>query len=126
MKTILEALFGWPAAWGTGGNLIAWVICGAISFGWLRAKLHAHHVAQMAQSARHHKELMAQADTHHQELKAYLTAHCADIKEHVNAVVADAQASAGSGSNPGQSGGLPADERVVPPAATIPPRGRRR
>ena len=94
--TIWTVLFGWPGTWGAGGNMVAWVICGAISFGWLRAKLHAHHVAQLAQAARHHKEQLAQAaehqkalaqqaarqheqvldrvDAHHEALKAHLTA----------------------------------------------------
>lgn len=36
MITILLDLFG-PGTWGTGGNLVAWVICGAIAgaAGWL-------------------------------------------------------------------------------------------
>jgi len=130
--TVFTALFGWPAAWGTGGNLIAWVICGALGGLLLRAKLQAHQVALMAQAARHHKELMAQAAEHHQALKEHvsvqLAAHCTDLKEHISKV-ADAQVSGGAGANPASQGfaadqpqadpaGTPAGERVVPPSAT--------
>lgn len=83
---IVRDLFG-PGTWGTGGNLVAWVICGAVAAVWLRAKLKAHHLAELAQAARHHKELMAQAATQHQELKAHITAHCADIREHIDDAV---------------------------------------
>lgn len=112
--TILTALFGWPGAWGTGGNLIAWVICGAAGGVLLRARLQAHHVALMSQAARHHKELLQQAAVHHQELKA-----------HVSLAVADARVSEGAGSDPAAAG-LSADERVVPPSATTTGRGPRR
>lgn len=123
---ILAALFGWPAAWSTGGNLIAWVICGLIGGLLLRAKLQAHHVAQMAQAARHHKELMAQAATNHQELKAHVSqqmaAHCNDLKQQVSAA-ADAQVSGGAGSNPAESR-LAADERIGAPPAAVPRKRR--
>jgi hypothetical protein len=102
MTGIVRDLFG-PGTWGTGGNMVAWVICGFIGFGWLHAKQKAQHVQVLAQAARHHKELMAQAATHHQELKAHVTAHCADVCEHVSAVAEDGP--------------------VVPPPATT---GRRR
>ena len=79
--SIWTALFGWPGAWGTGGNLVAWIICGAIAGLWLRAKLKAHHLAQLAQGLRHHKALMAQAQKHHQELMAHVTATVSPPKE---------------------------------------------
>ena len=96
--TIWTVLFGWPGTWGAGGNMVAWVICGAISFGWLRAKLRAHHVAQMAQAARHHKEQMAlaaahqaelkrQADRHHAQSLDQLEAHHDALKAHLTATL---------------------------------------
>jgi hypothetical protein len=118
--TILRDLFG-PGTWGTGGNMVAWVICGAIGGVWLRRKLITHHAQVLAQAAQHHKEQMAQAQAHHEDMKRHVAAHCSDIKAHVSAV-ADGPASGGPGSNPGTAG-LDADGPVVPPPATT---GRRR
>lgn len=75
---IWNALFG-AGTWGAGGNIVAWVLCGALAFGWLRAKMQAHHVALLAQAAKHHKELrdlaevgqraiVQQAERHHEAL----------------------------------------------------------
>jgi hypothetical protein len=112
---LLWILFG-PGTWGSGGNMVAWVICGCIGFGWLHAKEKARHIQRLAQAAAHHKELLAQADAHHAEMKQQLAAHCADVKEHVT-TVADGPVSGGAGSNPAGAG-LPADGPVVPPPAT--------
>ncbi len=67
MKTVFVDLFGWPGTWGTGGNMVAWVICGAIAFGWLHAKEKARHLAKIAQANLHHQQMMDQAAAHHEE-----------------------------------------------------------
>lgn len=70
---ILTDLFG-PGTWGTGGNMVAWVICGCIGFGWLHGKEKARHLAKMRQAQEHHEALMAKADEHHEALKEHITA----------------------------------------------------
>lgn len=46
-------LFG-PGTWGTGGNMVAWVICGVLAFGWQhRQNLKLHHAREAAAEARH-------------------------------------------------------------------------
>ena len=111
MITILRDLFG-AGTWGTGGNLVAWVICGAIGGVWLRRKLITHHAQVLAQAAQHHKESMAQAQAHHE-----------DMKRHV-AAVAESQASGGSTPfHPGADAPAGSRERLDGPPAT---RGRRR
>lgn len=55
--SILRDLFG-PGTWGTGGNLVAWVLCGAVAGLWLRAKLKAHE----ALARLHHQQAMDHAD----------------------------------------------------------------
>lgn len=71
---LLWVLFG-PATWGAGGNMVAWVICGAIGGAWVRAKLAAHHRGLKAQAERHHAEQMALARTHQQELRTQAERH---------------------------------------------------
>lgn len=62
-------LFG-PGTWGTGGNMVAWVICGVIAFGWQhRQNLRLHRAREDAAQARH-REAMAQARAHHEALEA--------------------------------------------------------
>ena len=90
MSGIWHALFGWPDAWSTGGNMVAWVICGALGGVWLRRKLIAHHAQMLAQAAQHHKEQMAQAQVHHEDMKRHIAAHCSDVKEHVSAMAGPA------------------------------------
>jgi hypothetical protein len=68
VSNIISALFGWPGTWGAGGNMVAWVICGTLGFGWLHSKEKARHLAKMAQAARHHQELLDQAQDHHEAL----------------------------------------------------------
>jgi len=73
VKTVLLDLFG-PGTWGAGGNLVAWVICGAIAGTWawlfrhrIRAwwaRIHPHggaiaEIRQIAESAH-----QIAADTH--------------------------------------------------------------
>jgi hypothetical protein len=58
MTHLLWILFG-PSAWGTGGNMVAWVICGVLGFGWLHSKEKARHVVRMKQAERHHEAQMA-------------------------------------------------------------------
>ena len=70
----LADLFG-PGTWGTGGNMVAWVICGTLGFGWLHGKEKARHLARMRQADAHHAELMVQAQQHHEEMKQ----HVADV-----------------------------------------------
>lgn len=69
---ILRDLFG-PGTWGTGGNMVAWVICGVIGLGWLHAKEKARHLARVKQADQHHAEAMAQAERHHEEMKQHVT-----------------------------------------------------
>ena len=80
---VFSNLFGWPGTWGTGGNLVAWVICGGAAAVWLRAKLKAHHLAEMAQARKHHAELLAQAQEHHDATQRLLAAHCTELKQHI-------------------------------------------
>ena len=88
--SILKDLFG-AGTWGTGGNMVAWVICGAIGGAWLHGKEKARHLQKMAQAARHHQEQMTLAQEHQDELKRQLAAHCADIKDHVSATAGKEQ-----------------------------------
>lgn len=81
---ILRDLFG-PGTWGTGGNMVAWVICGAIGFGWLHAKEKARHLAKMAQAERHHTEQLAQATEQHNALRRLAEAHHQELKDHITA-----------------------------------------
>lgn len=53
---MIRDLFG-PGTWGTGGNLVAWVLCGTVAAVWLRAKLKAHE----ALARLHHQQAMAEA-----------------------------------------------------------------
>jgi hypothetical protein len=69
MGGVLKALFG-QGTWGAGGNLVAWVLCGAIAGAWLRARLKA----QEALARLHHQQKMAQALAHHDALVAHVTA----------------------------------------------------
>jgi hypothetical protein len=73
---LLWILFG-PSAWGTGGNLVAWALCGCLGFGWLHAKEKARHLARMRQADDHHAEVMAQAQAHHEDMKKHVTAAAA-------------------------------------------------
>jgi hypothetical protein len=66
-------LFG-PGTWGTGGNMVAWIICGLIGGAWLRSKERAQHLARMLQAERHHEEIMVQGQVHHEDMKAHVTA----------------------------------------------------
>jgi hypothetical protein len=68
MGHLLWILFG-PGAWGTGGNLVAWALCGGLGFGWLRAK----QKAEAALSQKRQKQLLDQAAAHHEEMKKHVT-----------------------------------------------------
>lgn len=61
--SILDALFG-PGTWGTGGNLVAWGLCGVLgAIGmWLGRNLIGKHLA--AWWSKHHGEY---AVKHHLE-----------------------------------------------------------
>jgi Ion channel len=89
----------------------------AATFSLFTSALGAVHVRREVDAAE--KLLSQDADRRHALMQAHvgrlLGTHCTDLKAHVNAVVADAQVKAGAGDNPAE--GLPADERVVPPAA---------
>jgi hypothetical protein len=128
-RAVESYYFGYPdgAVWS---NLVASLICAVLIWWRVRARLVAHHVQALAESAQHHREaqelaqdqhrqLMAQASKHHGQIMAQADAnHQVLVANHqaLAAKVADAQVSAGAGVNPAQ--GLPADQRVVPPAAT--------
>lgn len=58
MSHLLWILFG-PSTWGAGGNMVAWVICGALGFGWLHSKEKARHLIRMQQAEKHHQAQMA-------------------------------------------------------------------
>lgn len=66
---ILIALFGWPGTWGTGGNMVAWAICGGITFGWLRSVERSKKVI----AGLRHQELLDQAELHHEALKEHIS-----------------------------------------------------
>jgi Na+/melibiose symporter-like transporter len=88
-------LFG-PGTWGTGGNMVAWIICGLLAGLWLRARMQAHLAVQMAQARRHHQEKMAQAEEHHQAQLAVMRQQHNDemnlAREHHNAVLREVRA----------------------------------
>lgn len=67
-------LFG-PGTWGSGGNMVAWVICGAISFTWLHFQEKARHLAQLALARQHHQEQMDQAISHHEQQMEQASRH---------------------------------------------------
>jgi hypothetical protein len=67
-------LFG-AGTWGTGGNMVAWVICGGLAFANVRARDKAHHAAAMLLARRHHDERIAQAEEHHQAAMALAREH---------------------------------------------------
>lgn len=79
-----KTLFG-PGTWGAGGNMVAWVLCGGLSFLWLNVIMKERHVQQMAQARRHHDEKMKQAEAHHQEQLTLAREHHEDMKRHVSA-----------------------------------------
>jgi hypothetical protein len=75
------------------------------------------HRRARAQDAQHHAERLAQLEKHHNAVLNLAARHQEQLLGQVSVAVADAQARAGAGSNPAEAG-LPADQRVVPPAAT--------
>jgi hypothetical protein len=93
MTRYLWILFG-PSTWGAGGNMVAWVICGVIGFGWLHSKEKARHLQKMAQAKLHHQALLDQAKAQHEDMKRHVAAHCSDLKEHVSVVAAPPAAAA--------------------------------
>jgi len=79
MNGTLKDLFG-PGTWGTGGNLVAWILCGLLAGLWLRAKLRAqaalarlHHQQATDQRQEHHDAAMAQAQEHHDATQQHIT-----------------------------------------------------
>lgn len=78
-------LFGWPGTWGTGGNLVAWVLCGAIAFSWLHAKEKARHIAKMAQAARHHQDQMTLLAQQHKDQMDLLRRQHSQLSDQVAA-----------------------------------------
>ena len=86
--SIVRDLFG-PGTWGTGGNMVAWVICGAIGFSWLHAKEKARHVAKMAQAARHHQDQMALMARQHADQMELLRKQHSQLSDQVAAAPAE-------------------------------------
>jgi hypothetical protein len=95
-------LFG-PGTWGTGGNMVAWILCGVSGGAWLWSKEKARHLVSLAEARQHHAEAMQQSLMHHDEVMALSREHhaemlgktdlqSAEIKEHVSAAVAEAAA----------------------------------
>jgi hypothetical protein len=60
-----RALFAWPATFGTGGNMVAWIACGVLAFGWQHRQNLKLHDARMALAQEHHDEALALAREHH-------------------------------------------------------------
>lgn len=108
--SVLKDLFG-PGTWGTGGNLVAWALCGVVAgvFGYIFRDRIGRRLA-----AWWHKH-------HGGHLRGELAAMEERLRAHVSAVAADGPVSGGPGSNPGPEG-LPADGPVVPPPAAAPRR----
>ena len=69
---ILRDLFG-PGTWGTGGNMVAWILCGALGGAWLHGKEQARHLARLKQADEHHAEAMALAREHHEAMITHVT-----------------------------------------------------
>lgn len=82
-----KTLFG-PGTWGAGGNMVAWVLCGGLSFLWLNVIMKERHVQQLAQAKRHHDEKMEQSRAHHREQTAQAERHHQAMKAHVTSVAA--------------------------------------
>ena len=82
MGGVLRNLFG-AGTWGTGGNLVAWIICGVLAGLLLRAKLKA----QDALAKLHHQQAADQRQEHHDaamdQIKLQLATHCTDLKQHI-------------------------------------------
>jgi hypothetical protein len=88
---------------------------------WLR-RAGRQHKQRITQAATHHKERLEQAVRLNTQVKDQAERHHAQrldqaAEHHAALSAAVAQVSAGAGSNPAKSEGLPADQRVVPPAA---------
>jgi len=103
--SVLRDLFG-PGTWGTGGNMVAWVICGIFAALWLRSKMKAQHAVAAALARLHHKEMKEQAaeqhaelrklaETHHQEMLDRADVHHEALKAHVTAAAKPARKPAG-------------------------------
>ena len=110
MGHILWILFG-PGTYGAGGNMVAWVSCGASAGLWLRGRLKAHE----ALARLHHQQKMAQSQANHDALIAHVTATAT-----LAVTAAEPQVSGGSRSQPG-SMGLPEESALVPPPAAADP-----
>lgn len=54
--SVLAFYFGWPLG-AVYSNLLASVICAALVWWRVRARMIAHHLEQLAQRERHHAEL---------------------------------------------------------------------
>jgi hypothetical protein len=80
---LLWALFG-PAAWGTGGNLVAWIICGALGVGgaYLFRDLIGRRLAAWWHK-HHRKHLAAELDAMETRLKAHIDARHQELTERV-------------------------------------------
>jgi hypothetical protein len=83
--SVLTALFGWPGTWGTGGNMVAWVICGCIGFSWLHGKEKARHLQKMAQAARHHADQLEVMQKQHQDQMDLLRRQHSQLSDQVAA-----------------------------------------
>lgn len=81
---LLRDLFG-PGTWGTGGNLVAWVLCGAATAAgayifrdWLGPRLarwlHRHHGEHLrAELEQVESRLAKRLDQHAEALKAHVS-----------------------------------------------------
>lgn len=82
-----KPLFG-PGTWGSGGNMVAWALCGGLGFLWANVIQKERHLRAISREHRHHKDRMEQAERHHKEQMAVARDHHEDMKRHVAATVA--------------------------------------
>lgn len=80
-------LFG-PGTWGSGGNMVAWALCGGLGFLWANVIQKERHLRAIAQEHRHHNDRADQAERHHREQLAVAREHHEDMKKHVAATIA--------------------------------------
>ena len=64
-------LFG-AGTWGSGGNMVAWVICGVIAFTWQHRQNVRLHNLRMALAKAQHAEVLQQARNHHEAIKDHI------------------------------------------------------
>lgn len=77
-----------PGTWGTGGNMIAWVVCGILAFSWQHRQNLKLHRERLALARAQHQEALMAAALRHQDMKNHVTQQHEDMKNHVTAACA--------------------------------------